>query len=237
MNKVNYFLLAILSLFMFSCINNEGVGGNSTVEGYVYKVIHPNDVYSLEADTFPAAKENVYIVYGNEPIYGDKMETGYDGFYRFKYLTKGSYKVYAYSTFPDTHKEAVIDSVTVSANDTKNIPDIYIHEGKSLETSYIKGSVMAKYYNKGNVISGYLAAYGQRVYIRKAGSVYQFDEVRTGIDGVFMFQELEVGDYEVFVVSEEPGTEIQLTIVKSVSITGKGEIQTIDEPFYININV
>ena len=67
-----FFLLPFLFAFLLSsCLNEEGEGGTSVVQGKVYKVYHLNDSYSFEADTFPAAKEDVYIVYGNDDIYGD----------------------------------------------------------------------------------------------------------------------------------------------------------------------
>jgi hypothetical protein len=233
--KHSLFLIGFISLFLFSCINEEGQGGISIVQGKVYKVLHPNDNFSLEADTFPAAKENVYIVYGDEPIYGDKMEAGYDGFYRFKYLTKGTYKVYAYSTLPNSIKSAVIDTVTVAYGKTANVPDIYIHEGKSLETSYITGTVMVKYYDKG-YITGYMPAYESRVYIRRKGEVYQFDEVRTGIDGKFIFQGLNPGNYEVFVMTELAGEQVLTPVLQSATITTKGTVISIDNPFLIIVN-
>ncbi|MDD4991909.1 MAG: hypothetical protein PHR83_06730 [Paludibacter sp.] len=233
--KYSFFLLGFLSLILVSCLNDEGQGGTSVVQGKIFKVLHPNNNFSLEADTFPAAKENVYIVYGDEPIYGDKMETGYDGFYRFKYLTKGTYKVYAYSTLPNTIKSAVIDTVTVAYGKTADVPNIYIHEGKSLETSYITGTVMVRYYDKA-YITLYMPSYETRVYIRRSGELYQFDEVRTGLDGKFIFQGLNPGSYEVFVMTEMAGEKVLTPVIQSVTVTGKGEIVTIPGPFQIIIN-
>jgi hypothetical protein len=233
--KYGFFLLISLPFFLVSCLNEEGQGGISVVQGKIFKVLHPNNNFSLEADTFPAAKENVYIVYGDEPIYGDKMETGYDGFYRFKYLTKGTYKVYAYSTLPNTIKSAVIDTVTVDYGKTVDVPNIYIHEGKSLETSYVKGTVQVRYYDKG-FITAYMPAYETRVYIRHKGEIYHFDEVRTSLDGLFMFQGLSPGEYEVFVMTEQAAEQILTPVIQSVTITNKGEIVTIPNPFLIIIN-
>lgn len=236
MRKYTFLTIVVFtSLFFLSCISEEGEGGISVVQGYVYTVLHEDDVYEFVADTFPAAKTDVYIVYGDEPIYGDKMETGYDGFYRFRYLAKGNYMVYAYSTMPNEKKVAVFDSVTVAYGETKNANNIYIHEGKSIETSYIKGEVLATYYNKGYATSVPTPAYGERVYIRRAGAQYQFDEVRTGLDGVFMFQKLDPGVYEVFVFTEDPYTEVLSPVVKTITITQKGTINTFDAPFQIKI--
>jgi len=228
-------IICLVSLILFSCIDEEGEGGISVIEGKVYKVVHPNDVYSFKADTFPASKEDVYIVYGDEPIYGDKMETGNDGFFRFKYLTKGTYNIYAYSTNTDGRKIAVIDTVTVGSGKTVRVDNIYIHEGKSLETSYIKGTVLVKYYDKG-FITNLIPAYEIRVYIKAKDALYHFDEIRTGINGAFMFQGLNPGEYEVFVLTELPGEKVLSPIIKSVTILKKGVIETIETPFEIIIN-
>lgn len=255
-----FILIGIVSLSFISCIDEEGEGGTSVIEGKVFKVLHPDDNFPitsyndtlksisgadsiviktdtiLRADTFPAAKEDVYIVYGNEPIYGDKMETGKDGNFRFRYLTKGTYYIYAYTKTPDGQKEAVIDTVTIASGEVKSTRNIYIHEGKSLDKSYIKGTVMVRYYDKGAFITGLMPAYETRVYIRTKGNAYHFEETRTSIQGVFMFQELSPGDYEVFVITEQPGYKVLSPIIQSVTIEKKGIIKTMNTPFNIIIN-
>lgn len=244
MRKINLLLLGLLSLVMFSCINEEGEGGTAVVQGKVYKVLHANGIYAQDeeslvqmADTFPAAKEDVYIVYGDEPIYGDKMETGFDGFYRFKFLTKGTYRVFAYSTLTNSAKKAVIDTVTVAYGETKNVRNIYIHEGKSYNTSYIKGRVLVKNYNKGVAITTFKDAPDVRVFIRVKDAPYHFDEVRTGMNGVFMFQGLQPGTYEVFVFTQNPTTELLTPIMQTVVVEKAGTIQLVESVFETTASV
>jgi hypothetical protein len=55
--------------------------------------------------TFPAADEDVYIIYGNHISPDDRVQTNYDGEYEFLYLRPGKYKVYAFSK--DTNSVAV----------------------------------------------------------------------------------------------------------------------------------
>ncbi len=237
MKKNNILFLLISSLFFFSCINDEGEGGTGSIEGYVYKVVHPDEVYNFKADTFPASKEDVYIVYGNDAVYGDKMDAHHDGFFKFKYLTKGLYKIYSYSTHPDGRKVAVIDTVILASGETKRTQDIYIHEGKSLDKSYIKGQVLVNYYDKGNLIAYQKTGAGIRVYIRVKGAPYFFDEVRAGADGIFMFEKLNPGEYEVYVLTEAIVTEVVSPVIQSVTITQKGVIEEIATPFVIVVNV
>lgn len=64
-------LLALVSSALdISCNRGEGPGGTGTIEGTVYKVLHPDDNYNLETDTVLAAKEDVFWVYGTQSFYG-----------------------------------------------------------------------------------------------------------------------------------------------------------------------
>lgn len=229
------FAFLLLPVLLFSCINEEGEGGTSIVQGYVYTILHHDDVLNFDADTFPAAKTDVYIIYGDNAVYGDKMETAHDGFFQFKYLTKGSYRLYAFSSFPDGRKEAVFDTVIVSRGGIVSANDIYIHEGKMLDKSYIKGTLLARYYNKNSPLTDYIPAYGERVFIRKKGSSYHFDDVRAGLEGTFMFQKLDIGIYEVFALTEDD-KEIASPVIREVSVKEKDIMVEMEEPIKIRIN-
>lgn len=238
--KTRYVLLTILFISLFSaCVKDEGEGGTGTVEGFVYRVIHSKDTYTFRADTFPAAKESVYIIYGNSPIYGDKMDAGYDGFFRFRYLTKGQYTVYAFSNNIDGSKTAVFDTVTIGSGATGRTKNIYIHEGTAYETSFIKGTVLVTYVNKKNGVPFDIdkTGAGTRVYIREEGNPYQFDEIRAGFDGVFIFQKILPGKYEVFTLTEIPMTEVVKEVIAKVTVTKAGEMVTIATPLRITINI
>jgi hypothetical protein len=69
--------------------------GSSTISGVLMEQEY--------VGTFPvnvpfASQENeVYITYGDDEVYFDRMDTGFDGKYEFKELIKGVYTVYAYS--------------------------------------------------------------------------------------------------------------------------------------------
>ena len=80
-----------MALIMPSCNKGEGMGGTGTVQGFVKLVHHPDDDYTLTPDTVNAAKTDVFIVYGDENFFGDDIETGADGGYRFEYLRPGNY--------------------------------------------------------------------------------------------------------------------------------------------------
>ncbi|GIV27414.1 MAG: hypothetical protein KatS3mg027_1228 [Bacteroidia bacterium] len=73
-----------------------GKGGNSSIKGKVTlrKYNASTQTFSL---IYPAKDVDVYIIYGNELSYGDRIRTDYEGDFEFKYLRKGDYTIYVYS--------------------------------------------------------------------------------------------------------------------------------------------
>ena len=230
-------LLCLCAMVLASCNKSEGEGGTGTVQGYIKQINHPDDNYSLPADTIVAAKTDVFIVYGNSDFYGDDVETDEKGFYKFKYLTKGDYTVFAYSTLPDGTKVPVTASVSIGKGETGNVPTIYIHSGKAYGTSIVKGKVYGMYFHN-STYRGQCWAYEHRVYIRNAGDAYHFDDVRVSLDGVFAFQKLQPGDYEVFTFTQDEN-EVLSPMVQTLTVEDAGEIIEMepDTTFVVRIQV
>ena len=168
MNKKIKLLFALLAMVFLlpSCNKGPGEGGTGTVQGFVKLVHHPDNDYTLTADTMPAAKTDVFIVYGDEAYFGDDVETSPDGMYRFEYRLPGEYTVYSYSTLPSGEKVAVGETVTLQRGAVCQVPTIYIHDGKAYGTSIVKGRVHAAYYHNGSY-RGEGWACEHRVYIRR----------------------------------------------------------------------
>jgi len=105
--KTSYFLLTICVMSLLaSCKKEAGDGGNSSIKGKVAKelrVVLNNPVTAV--GTFPAADQDVYIIYGDHVSPDDRVQTNYDGEYEFLYLRPGNYKVYVFSN--DTNAVAV----------------------------------------------------------------------------------------------------------------------------------
>ncbi len=210
MKKVLFFTLMCGLCAFVSCNKDEGEGGTASISGYVYKVIHSEDDFSLSTDTIPAVKENVYIYYGSNKEVGDKVETGYDGYFKFKNLNKGNYEIFAYSTYDSGEKEAEKANITISRGDNGNVGTIYIHEGKAYGTSMIKGCVKVNYYLKdyGEYISeggkaiDYIPA-ETRVYLSRVGDPIVLDDTRTSYDGSYVFQRLQKGEYVIYAYSPD----------------------------------
>ncbi|MBO2523764.1 MAG: hypothetical protein CW336_07970 [Bacteroidetes bacterium] len=220
-----------------SCKRNEGEGGTGVVQGYVMLINHPDDNYTLPADTIVAAKTDVFIVYGNSDFYGDDVETDDKGFYKFKYLTPGNYTVFAYSTLASGDKVPVTASISIGKGETGNVPTIYVHQGKAYGTSIVTGKVYAMYFHN-DTYRGQGWAYEHRVYIRKEGDPYHFDDVRVGLDGVFAFQKLQPGNYEVFTFTEN-SAEVPSPLIETISVENIGEIIEMepDTTFVVRIQV
>lgn len=71
-------------------------GGTARIKGRVY-VKNYNSTFTRLNESYYAAGEDVYIVYGNSPVYNDKIKTSYDGSFEFNKLRKGSYKIFVWS--------------------------------------------------------------------------------------------------------------------------------------------
>lgn len=229
-------LLCVVLMFV-SCKRNEGEGGTGVVQGYVMLINHPDDNYTLPADTIVAAKTDVFIVYGNSDFYGDDVETDDKGFYKFKYLTPGNYTVFAYSTLASGDKVPVTASISIGKGETGHVPTIYVHQGKAYGTSIVTGKVYAMYFHN-DTYRGQGWAYEHRVYIRKEGDPYHFDDVRVGLDGVFAFQKLQPGNYEVFTFTEN-SAEVPSPLIETISVENIGEIIEMepDTTFVVRIQV
>jgi len=89
-------LIALFVLTMISCEKDAGEGGNSSIYGKVW-VRDYNVNFTILQYTYFGPDEDVYIIYGNNKTYGDRVKTSYDGTYEFKYLRPGKYKIYVYS--------------------------------------------------------------------------------------------------------------------------------------------
>jgi hypothetical protein len=122
--------LAVLCMVAFSCKKDEGLGGTSTIKGRVI-IRQYNSNFTELIEQYYATDEDVFIIYGDDVVYGDKVTTSYDGTYEFEFLRKGSYKIYAYSkdsaNYPTKHLIPVIVSASISGKkETVKAADIVI---------------------------------------------------------------------------------------------------------------
>ncbi len=122
MKKIQSIIAIALFITLFSCEKPAGEGGNSSVKGNVW-VEKWNGLFTVLTNEGPGLNVDVFIIYGDETSYGDKISTGPDGTFEFKYLRPGKYKIYVYSKTTTAvnanAKEAVSLDVEISKKKEK----------------------------------------------------------------------------------------------------------------------
>ena len=117
----------IVPFFLYSCEKQPGEGGRATISGPVYQNIYDNNDSLIATDE--AREVDVYIVYGEDGVYDDNMNTHYDGRYEFAFLHPGKYKLFAYSECDTCPSKTVAIEVAVEIKDKKETvtaPDIIV---------------------------------------------------------------------------------------------------------------
>jgi hypothetical protein len=121
-----------------SCKKEEGEGGTSTITGKV--IVHnfdPGYQNPAPTDIYPAADQKVFIIYGEgNTRHNDDYDTSFDGTFEFKYLQKGTYKLFVYSKdstgakttgqTPNIDKAIFLDVEINENGSTITTPDIII---------------------------------------------------------------------------------------------------------------
>lgn len=123
------YLIALFVLSILSCQIDEGEGGRAEIQGKVFVEDYNNLGEIILADYAP--DWDVFIVYGDDITYSDKTTTHLDGTYKFDYLQKGNYSVYAYSdcdNCPNNIEAIVIDTVIVDKEETIVLPDLIVRD-------------------------------------------------------------------------------------------------------------
>lgn len=96
MDKKVLITFMVISFSIFSCSKEEGEGGRASIQGHVYAKNY-NASYTQLLSEFYAHEEDVYIIYGDNEFYDDKVKTDPNGLFEFKHLRKGNYTVFVYS--------------------------------------------------------------------------------------------------------------------------------------------
>ena len=122
------FLICVTFAFLNSCSKYEGQGGAANIKGIVIEQKY-NSLGNVIA-SYPAPNQSLYIIYGSEnSFYDDDLKSSFDGSFEFRYLRKGTYRVFTYedcNTCPSGKKE-VISEVEITKKNQEVIMDtIYI---------------------------------------------------------------------------------------------------------------
>jgi hypothetical protein len=132
-------LIILILVFTFSsCEKEAGEGGTSSIVGSVYKISTYFNVLTQQTDTIfyqLDSEKDVYIIYSDneDEFYDDKVETNWNGQYRFDFLRKGDYTIFTYADSTDilntSYDYPVFRHVKIEANNsTYTLPDFVINQ-------------------------------------------------------------------------------------------------------------
>src|SRR5688572_16962869 len=96
----NYLIIfSVLCSLFVSCEKGPGEGGRTSIIGKVWAEEWDDISYTVHYDSLDrwAADEDVFIIYGDDISFGERIRTGPDGVFEFKYLREGEYTIYVYS--------------------------------------------------------------------------------------------------------------------------------------------
>ncbi|WP_430816472.1 hypothetical protein [Carboxylicivirga sp. RSCT41] len=105
--KIKVLLIIAVLVTLFACEKGPGEGGQATIGGTVI-IEDYNFDFTILRDTYPAQEYDVYLIYGDDDYYGDRIKTSYDGYFEFPYLREGDYTIFVYS------KDKTLDYNTTS---------------------------------------------------------------------------------------------------------------------------
>jgi hypothetical protein len=125
-------LLVALFMSLLSCSKEAGQGGTAGIRGKVYSKYYDDYFTTFLGEGYAPDKE-VFIVYGDNATYSDKVTTNYDGTFEFTNLRKGTYTVFVYSKDSTLTIPAGEYAVTSEVEITKNgeivtMPDLQIFD-------------------------------------------------------------------------------------------------------------
>jgi hypothetical protein len=89
-------ILLIFGWALIACEKPEGEGGKATIKGSLW-VEDWNTTFTVLQSEYVAADKEVYIIYGNNTSYSQRIRANYNGEFEFKFLREGNYKIYVYS--------------------------------------------------------------------------------------------------------------------------------------------
>lgn len=202
-------LVFLISLSFLSCEKDEGTGGKASISGNVYNTdFSPNFENVVDAYNMPDI--DVYIVYGDDETYGDKVNTNFDGSFKFEYLREGDYTIYVYSE--DSSRSSISEiipikvEVSLGKDENKDIGALNIFNSLDNDDGFasISGKVYKINYNANyTAINEEYYAPDEDVYIVFGDDPTYFEKTKTRADGSYAFTNLIKGDYRVFAFSED----------------------------------
>lgn len=122
MNKFNWPALLVGLAVLSACSKDPGEGGRAEIRGLLYEQRYNGS--SPQGQPYPVADARVAIIYGDGEYADDDTRTGPNGEFRFAWLRKGDYRLYAISecqSCPSGEEGVYLD---VSINGRKQVVNV-----------------------------------------------------------------------------------------------------------------
>ena len=229
---------------LVSCAQEEGIGGNSSIEGVLIEKYYNKDFTVFQYER-PAKDEDIYLQFGNSNLADEGVETSFSGNFKFDYLWNGDYSLYYYAddTSLVTRDEVeIVHDISIGKTQRVNLDTLYTYKALDWNdgTAKIKGKVsLINYKNESTpsnlMIKDVTPAQEQEVYLTYNDEDFYIERIRTGSDGIFVFSDLIIGKYTVYVYSEdvyENNTD-DVVVSVDVEVTEMGQVITIEDEFII----
>ena len=128
---MKYGILFFLCIsFCAACKKEPGIGGDASISGQVI-VRDYNSTFTALIGEYPAEDVYVYLSFGDDAGFDERVKTDYNGEFKFDFLYKGEYSIYVYSddsTLTDLNNMvAVVVPVKIEKrNEEKSLDPIII---------------------------------------------------------------------------------------------------------------
>ena len=122
--------LTLITLIISSCSKEECEGCRASITGKVHAKNY-NASFTQLLSEYYAPDEDVYIIYGDNNFYDDKITTDPNGVFEFKHLRKGNYTIFVYSkdttfTIASCVEAKYLDAEIKDKEEVVELPDFEI---------------------------------------------------------------------------------------------------------------
>lgn len=243
MKPHHLYALLILTISFFSCSKESGFGGNSAIVGKI-QIKHYNQDFSMDISTEPLLDEYVYLIFDDQPGYGTRVKTAYDGSFEINNLTVGKYQLYVYSKDSTPSSVNGIVAITKDIEITKKKEIVDAGTLTTIDNDVTTSPVVINY---ASTITGKVKEIDidtneeyyigdQRVYLIHGNDINYSTSIKTNYNGEYQFLNLQSGTYTLYTYSKDvfddyPGPDYAVTLNTTIN-TNEEDIAVADLIIY-----